>query len=72
MEPTQTTRDIWLRRRSLFGSAALTVAAVQFGVTGIAQGADWRIAHRVAMECSTHVVWRIEASRCRLAQHRLR
>src|ERR1700693_6198036 len=37
MEPTQTTRDIWLRRRSLFGSAALTVAAVQFGVTGIAQ-----------------------------------
>ena len=37
MEPTQTTRDIWLRRRSFFGSAALTVAAVQFGVTGIAQ-----------------------------------
>ena len=37
MEPTQTTRDIWLRRRSLFGSATLTVAAVQFGVTGIAQ-----------------------------------
>jgi pimeloyl-ACP methyl ester carboxylesterase len=37
MEPTQTTRDIWLRRRSLFGSAALTVAAVQFGVTGIAR-----------------------------------
>jgi alpha/beta hydrolase fold len=37
MEPTQTTRDIWLRRRSFFGSAALTVAVVQFGVTGIAQ-----------------------------------
>ena len=37
MEPTQTTRDIRLRRRRLFGAAAVTLAAVQFGAAGIAQ-----------------------------------
>ena len=42
MEPTQTTRDIWLRRRRLFGAAAVSLAALQFGAAGRRPGADRR------------------------------